>query len=339
MLDPNYLVEKSKPLVWAKFNNYTANELKLLEVYLSRINARDPESSCVRFTKKEYCELMGIHPETKTQQLKKYTQKFLGNVITIDLAGGGYEQYSLFTKATCKNDSELGQVVIDLNCNPDLKQVFFEIAEDGYIRYKLRNIISLSSQYSIRLYSLLKDKAYGNYTWTVDIGELRSLLGITAPRYESFKFLNSEILKKCEIEINENTDIRFTYEKITKGRLTRAIKFSIKQLDENNLPGQMNICDYPEFLPDETNEEPNADPMMKTYEFLSGACDDEFSIEQIKELSRLANDHVEFTFNRDELDLSKFDYIRKKYLALNAKPQETIHSRYGLLKHLVENDN
>ena len=30
------LVEKSRQLVWAKFTDYTAGELRLLEVYLSR---------------------------------------------------------------------------------------------------------------------------------------------------------------------------------------------------------------------------------------------------------------------------------------------------------------
>ena len=37
------LVEKSRQLVWAKFTDYTAGELRLLEVYLSRINPRDPK--------------------------------------------------------------------------------------------------------------------------------------------------------------------------------------------------------------------------------------------------------------------------------------------------------
>ena len=54
------LIEKSRPLVWAKFRDYTAGELRLLEVYLSRINPRDPETSAVRFTLKEYCDFLDI---------------------------------------------------------------------------------------------------------------------------------------------------------------------------------------------------------------------------------------------------------------------------------------
>ena len=32
------LVEKSKRLVWARFNHYTAGEMRLLETYLSRFS-------------------------------------------------------------------------------------------------------------------------------------------------------------------------------------------------------------------------------------------------------------------------------------------------------------
>ena len=59
-LKSGYLVEKSKRLVWARFNHYTAGEMRLLETYLSRINPRDPESSRVQFTLAEYKELLGL---------------------------------------------------------------------------------------------------------------------------------------------------------------------------------------------------------------------------------------------------------------------------------------
>ena len=53
-LTGNNLVEKSKALIWAKFTDYTAGELRLLEVYLSRINPRDTESNKVTITQAEY---------------------------------------------------------------------------------------------------------------------------------------------------------------------------------------------------------------------------------------------------------------------------------------------
>ena len=89
MLKETYNVEKSKALVWAQFSNYGAGELKILDTYLSRINARDSNSSCVKFTKKEYAELMGLDADVRTSQLKTYTRSLLSNVVTMDLPGKG----------------------------------------------------------------------------------------------------------------------------------------------------------------------------------------------------------------------------------------------------------
>lgn len=348
----NNIVEKSKPLVWAKFNNYTSNELKILEVYLSRINAREPESSSVMFTKKEYCELMGIHPNTKTQQLKKYTGKFIGNYVTLNI-DGGYEQYPLFTKVTCQKDPELGEVTIKLTCNPDLKQIFFQLAEDGYIRYKLKNIISLNSRYSVRLYSLLKDKAYGNYEWVVDVEELRKLLDINAPRYDSFKYLNAEILKKCEEEINSNTDIRFSYEKIQRGRTTRAVKFFITEIEENEIPGQIDMFNYATSLPEADEPEhselkdkfhisiPKEIPEREiaVMELYAESCEFEFNWNEMQVIVNAIPSDVQFRANKVNIDdpqLSKADYLADKYAILNTKKTKT--TRYKHFLGIVKND-
>ena len=58
MLDEKYIVEKSKALVWAQFQDYSPGELKILDTYLSRIDARNPDSSLVTFTKKEYEDVL-----------------------------------------------------------------------------------------------------------------------------------------------------------------------------------------------------------------------------------------------------------------------------------------
>ena len=88
-LTGNNLVEKSKALVWAKFTDYTAGELRLLEVYLSRINPRDPESSNVSFTLAEYCKLLDLKLNSKN--LKSQVKHFLGNVVSVQMNAEGNE--------------------------------------------------------------------------------------------------------------------------------------------------------------------------------------------------------------------------------------------------------
>lgn len=226
MLDERYIVEKSKALVWAQFQDYSSGELKILDTYLSRIDARNPDSSLVTFTKKEYAELMGLDSDIRTEQLKAYTGGLLSNVVTIEMPGKGYVQYPLFSEAKCYLDDSSGQVTIEVDCNQKLKPAFFDLAKNGYVRYQLKNIISLKSQYSVRLYPKLKDRPFG---WTVTVAELREMLGATAASYDVFKDFNKHVLQKAVKEINEITDITVTTENIRKGKSVVSIKFNVTE--------------------------------------------------------------------------------------------------------------
>lgn len=223
------LIEKSKRLVWARFNQYTAGEMRLLETYLSRINPRDPESSRVQFTLAEYKELLG-RPELDVRNVKPQLDHFLGNVVTIEGIKNGapaWEMYTLFTRATCLYDEELRQYVISISCNPELRSVFFDLAEDGYIRYRLRYTKDMKSQYSIKLYGMLRDWLH-NGSYTVPIERLREELGATEKSYCAFKPFRVRVLDPAVSEINAISDLKVSYTKITKGRKITDVSFKIK---------------------------------------------------------------------------------------------------------------
>lgn len=228
-LKDGYLVEKSKRLVWARFNHYTAGELRLLETYLSRINPRDPESSRVQFTLAEYKELLGLS-NIDARNIKPQLDHFLGNVVTIEGTKNGapaWAKYVLFTTATCDLVPDLGQYVITISCNPDLRSVFFNLAEDGYIRYRLRYTKGMKSQYSIRLYGMLRDWLPKG-VYTVPIDRLRDELGAVDSSYKVLRDFTRRALDPAVKEINGLSDLKVTYTKIKKGRSVTDICFKIK---------------------------------------------------------------------------------------------------------------
>ena len=341
MLDEKYLVEKSKALVWAQFQDYSSGELKILDTYLSRINPRDPDSSLVKFTKKEYAELMGLDADLRTEQLKGYTSGLLSNVVTIDMPEKGYVQYPLFSEAKCFLDEETGQVTIEVDCNHKLKPAFFDIAKNGYVRYQLKNIISLKSQYSMRLYPKLKDKQ--KFGWTVSVEDLRKELGATAASYDSFKAFNRAVLQKAITEINEITDINVTAENIRKGRFVSAIRFTVEEknqilLDKDQaalfheeeeeqvtLDGVNNATPSPIGDPD--------DPLSMCAEALPA----DFSREQVELLRSLALDHMPFTIgSRYEKELWLYDYLNQKTMLMKATPN--VISPFGWMRQAVAED-
>ena len=341
MLDELYWVEKSKALVWAQFQDYSPGELKILDTYLSRINPRDPDSSLVTFTKKEYADLMGLDADIRTEQLKSYTGGLLSNVVTIDLPEKGYVQYPLFSEAKCYLDDKSGQVTIEVDCNHKLKAAFFDLASNGYVRYQLKNIISLKSQYSVRLYPKLKDRPFG---WTVSVKELREMLGATAASYDVFKDFNKHVLQKAVKEINDITDINVTTENVRKGRSVVSIRFKVEEKKQILLDKEQAAL----FVEEEEEEQftldgvldgepsPIGDP-KDPLSLCASALPADFSREQVKMLRALALDHMPFTVGSlEEKELWLFDYLNQKTMLMKATPD--VRSPFAWLRQAVAED-
>ena len=345
MLDEKYIVEKSKALVWAQFQDYSPGELKILDTYLSRIDPRNPDASLVTFTKKEYADLMGLDSDIRTEQLKTYTGGLLSNVVTIDLPDKGYVQYPLFSEAKCYLDDKSGQVTIEVDCNHKLKTAFFDIARNGYVRYQLKNIISLKSQYSVRLYPKLKDRPFG---WTVSVEELRKMLGATAASYDVFKDFNKHVLQKAVKEINEITDINVTTENVRKGRSVVSIRFKVtdKQQhviskedaeifkdakdaesdEEQILLGGVIDTDY-------VDVEDTEDPLA----LCASALPANFTREQVELLRSLAVEHLPFTVaSLAEKELWLHDYLDQKTKLMQATPD--VYAPFAWLRRAVMED-
>ena len=340
MLDERYIVEKSKALVWAQFQDYSSGELKILDTYLSRIDARNPDASSVTFTKKEYADLMGLDSEIRTEQLKAYTGGLLSNVVTIDLPEKGYVQYPLFSEAKCYLDEKTGQVTIEVDCNHKLKAAFFDIAKNGYVRYQLKNIISLKSQYSVRLYPKLKDKPFG---WQISVPELREMLGATASSYDNFKDFNKHVLQKAVKEINDITDITVTTQNVRKGRSVVAIKFKVEEKRQVLLDKEQAA-----LFAEEEEEQIKIDGMLEVepspiddpddpLSLCASALPADFSREQVELLRQLAIDHLPFTVATiEERELWLFDYLQQKTLLMKASPN--VISPFGWLRQAVAED-
>ncbi len=96
--------------------------------------------------------------------------------------------------------------------------------KDQFTQYYLKNISKLKSQYSVRIYELLKQ--YANIgTKEISIEGLKKMLGIGEHEYKQYEHLKSRILKKAHKEINQKTDIDFDWKPIKEARKVIAILF------------------------------------------------------------------------------------------------------------------
>lgn len=345
MLKETNVVEKSNALVWAGTTNYGVNELKIFETYLSRIDARRPESARVTFTKKEYLQLLGLDPETKTSHIRKITEKLMSNVVSIELPGQGIKLRHLFSKVDILLDKDLKQNVIIIECDSDLREAFFDLSERGYIKYQLKNTINLRSEYSIRLYTYLMACPHG---WTVSVEDLKEKLGVNAKKkngetsvYDTFKRFNDLIIQKSVKEINEITNMRVEAETIKKGRKAVAVKFHILEIltphnTSNDEVEEVAAATAPQEVQLsllDNNTIPDADdPLAMIMSDLPFG----FTREHAQVLRDLALPHVPYTvmsFEEKEMFIS--DYIRSKVLLMHASGAK---NPFAWLRKAVEED-
>src|SRR5690606_10838527 len=97
-----------------------------------------------------------------------------------------------------------------------------------YTSYRLSNILSLSSSYSIRLYELMRKWSFLN-KWESSVEEIREKLGALTKSYTLYGNFKNKVLLPAVEEINEQTDLFISFKEIKKGRKVERIEFSIRK--------------------------------------------------------------------------------------------------------------
>ncbi len=356
-LDDDYIVEKSRKLVLMKEVPFALGELKMLDTYLSRINARDPEATTVRFTKEEYEDLMGIE-RMRPERLGKYVDSMMGKVITVpdENLKGGWRKYTLFDYSECDQD-ENGQWWIDLSCTTKAKALFFNLEGVGYIRYQLKNVLPLASKYSVLMYIYLLDNRFRK-SWEVSLAELRQRVFRCESDFyaDNFKNFKQDILDKALKEVNAKTDLTFEYETVKLGRKVSKIKFNLVK-DEVTLPEiPANVPPTYEALPENAGDEYeqlemfDSDERELREELCPGFEEEifaEFTLDELRALKDLSwskadQDDIDRHYEvlNDRVLAKQYavtDYIRRKVLLCNAQKEKVVH-RYKFIRKAVEED-
>lgn len=232
------LVQKSLPLFSLWQSELTLPELKILDIYLARINSHEPEKRVVKFTKGEMEKILGV----KRIRPKVLDQRLANLMTSIKVEESEDNRYftriTLFEKANARQDEE-GYWTVELRCTESAMQMIFNIENIGYLRYYLKNIIPLKSRYSYIMYLYLQHSTgkYRGKQWEVSLLDLKKILHCENDEtYKEYKRFNDLVLKKVQAELLEKTDIHYEYEPVKNGRHVIAIKFTVKKGEGKFIP-------------------------------------------------------------------------------------------------------
>ena len=262
----NY-VQKQKSLMLLQDSPLALTELKLIDLYLSKLD---------NYLSKQ------LTPDGKTEKIKSQKLITIGNgdlerslglthINKIDL---DKRLRALMTpiEVSDKLDEEHLSLIVLFNTihaergNNRTWDVTFEMTDAAekyvfipenihYLRYRLLNVVNLSSRYAYFLYMYLEDERFKHTDWRVELEELKEILGCSdQPTYQEYRFFNSKVLLASQKELTERTDCKFTYTPIRRGRGGKVVSVEFhlepkKETKFKKVPEQITIDD---MLEDDT---------------------------------------------------------------------------------------
>ena len=333
-LDQRYWVQKSDPLVLMRSVPFSLGELKVLDTYISRINAADDSRTTVIFTKDEYEELMGIS-KINAEVLKKHAEGLLGKIVTLEMPDKAFLKFVLFTSAYYHLD-DCGVPIIELSCSPQAKDLFFCIGKYHYFKYALENVINLTHKASYLLYLHILTNRYRG-EWEIKLEELRDkVLDCKGLSYcQEYKIFRRDVFDPAVKEVNKKTDCHFEYQAIKRGRKVAKIKFIYHsighQIEEKVEVSTSSISQQSLF---DNYDDCNIDYGSDLANLLGDcACDNEFTPEQVRVIQDLVIKALPYSS-----DMEMCDYLIGKVHKMNLYDidRKTIKNRFSYLCKMIE---
>jgi hypothetical protein len=198
---------------------------------ISRIQPEDEDFKPYRIGVAEFAEFLGIAKDSAYTECKKITAKLLSRVLHIKeedrLIQIGWMSSAVYVD---------GSGMVNLSFDPLLKPYLLQL-KSNFTSCKLTMLLSFKSQYTMRVYTLLKqyEKLKSR---EIEVDLLRDTLGIRKDLHKEYSDFKRHVLEYTKKELAEKSDLYFEYEEIKYGRRVGAILFHIfrKRLSAELLP-------------------------------------------------------------------------------------------------------
>jgi plasmid replication initiation protein len=223
LTNSKHLIVKSNYIIEASYK-LSLGEQRVIYTLTSMIKKDDVEFKPYKLSVKEFSTLLGTKSKNMYNQVSQYIESLRDKDLTIIK-----ERSILKTKWLSSAEYFIGDGYVELCFDPKLKPYLLMLKE-RFTKLTLEQMVSFASQYSGRIYELLKQyEKIGSRTFKLE--ELRTLLAVEIDEYKKYNDFKRKIIIKAKEEINIKSDLHIDFEEVKRPRKVEAIKFIIKAKD------------------------------------------------------------------------------------------------------------
>lgn len=205
------IVKKSNAIIQKARYSFSLQQQKILCYLITNLSDTDTHETEKKFDIKTFYDFMEINSKNY-DQVRENLKALRDKSWFIMDKDGTETSVSFLTKIRTNKRNGTATVYFDKDILPYLQNL-----REQYTTYKLYYIMTMKSQYSIRLYELFKS-VLGKTNWYFSIEELRKIFMCTSKSYDRINNFKSRVIEPAIQEINEKTDILVDYEYDTEGR-------------------------------------------------------------------------------------------------------------------------
>lgn len=223
----NEYIKMSNELIDASYK-LGVTEHRLYSFLLSKIKKNDPNWNVVSINIRDFADKFDIEHHAIYNEVKKAAAKL--------------QKTQIFIKLDCENKSSSGEPylivswlssaeyregVLEAEFSKKLEPYLINLKKN-FTKCYMQEIGKFSSNYSIRLYQMLKRYSeYDHNIKEITIDEFRFILALEN-KYPKFSNLKIRVINQALKEINEKSDIKVDMSPVKRGKKVVGIKFVVE---------------------------------------------------------------------------------------------------------------
>lgn len=207
--DPSQVIRKSNELIEARYR-LNIWEQRLIITLLANISPQDADFQryCIRVS--DFAKMWQLNTDKSLyKKVQDAADSLVGRTVQISEDPTISETVSWFAYVKYVR----GSGEIEMEFHSSLKPYLLQL-QKHFTQYQLGHVVNFKSQYSIRIYELLKMEVFkhpqGDFAKRFKYQALRELLEIAETEYRLFADFRRWVLTPAMKEISSNTDLEIT---------------------------------------------------------------------------------------------------------------------------------